>query len=149
MPSQQAAALCVACGAGLTLPRVREVGDGLGHDDGHVDTALDAVHAKLDEDVVKDVLHDIPAAHDAGAGLEGVADVPPRGGVGVAVLAGKGEGLVRLPVPVLGHDGWDGEPRSRVERPARADGRGACTARWRGSACCGKSAVRGMAYHCQ
>jgi hypothetical protein len=107
----------------LTLPRVREVGDGLGHDDGHVDTPLHPVHAKLYKDVIENVLHDIPAAHDACAGLEGVSDVAARGGVGVAVLAGKGECLVRFPVPVLGHDGGDGESRFGFERPACADGR--------------------------
>lgn len=109
-----------------TFSRVGQVGHGLGHDDGDVDCTVGVVHAKLEEDVVEDVLHDIPVADDAGAGLEGVSDVASGRRVGVAVVAGKGEGLSELSVPVLGHDGGDAEARGRLERPAGSHGRGAC-----------------------
>lgn len=33
----------------LTLPRVRQIGNSLGHDNRHVNVALDAVHAQLDK----------------------------------------------------------------------------------------------------
>jgi hypothetical protein len=116
------------CGTELTLPRVWQVGDSLCHDNGHVDASLDAIHAELDEDVVQNVFHDIPVAHYAGAGLERVADVSPGSGVGVAVLAGEGEGLVGFTVAVLGHDRGYRQPRLVLERPPCAHRRRACIA---------------------
>ena len=109
-----------------TFPRVWQVGDRLGHDNGHVDVALRIVHAKLDEDVVENVLHHIPIAHNVRAGLKGIPDVSSGGGVGVAVVTRKGEGPTQLAVPVLCHDRGNDEARLGLERPASAYGGGAC-----------------------
>jgi len=91
----------------LTFPRVCKVCDGLGHDDGEVDGTVDTVHPELDKDVVQHMLHHIPVAHNSSTGFKGIPDVPSGCGVGVAVVASKGEGLAQLSVSVLGHDGGD------------------------------------------
>jgi hypothetical protein len=41
-----------------------------------------------------------------------------RGRVGIAVVAGKGEGLVELAVAVFGHDRGYRKPRRGVEGPS-------------------------------
>jgi hypothetical protein len=107
-----------------TFPRVRQVCDGLCHDDGNLNTAVRLVHSEFEKDVVQHMLHHVPVADDSGAGLEGASNVSSRGRVGVAVGASKGKRLAELSVAILGHDGRDAESRLRIEGPAGAHGGG-------------------------
>jgi hypothetical protein len=103
-----------------TFSRVWEVCDSFGHDNGHVNTALNAVHTELDEDVVQKMFHNIPIAHDPRASLEGIANMSARCCIRITVLASKGEGLAQFSVAVLGHDGRDRESGLVLEGQACA-----------------------------
>lgn len=48
------------------------------------------------------MFHGVPGGHNACTGLECISDVSSGGGVGVAVIADKGEALAKLAVAVLG-----------------------------------------------